>query len=73
VVIGQKSYGKASIQVIKALPDGSGLRLTIGHYLSPVSGEDIHAKGVIPDIEIIDDPETPEDEVISKAIEVLKN
>ena len=71
VVIGQKSYGKASIQVIKALPDGSGLRLTIGHYLSPVSGEDIHAKGVIPDIEISDDPDTPEDEVILKAIKKL--
>jgi len=71
VVIGQKSYGKASIQVIKALPDGSGLRLTIGHYLSPVSGEDIHDKGVIPDIEISDDPDTPDDEVILKAIKKL--
>ncbi|PIU99622.1 MAG: peptidase S41, partial [Candidatus Tagabacteria bacterium CG03_land_8_20_14_0_80_41_22] len=71
VIIGKKSFGKASIQVIEALPDGSGLRLTIGHYLSPVSREDIHDKGVIPNIEISDNPDTPDDEVILKAIKEL--
>jgi carboxyl-terminal processing protease len=72
-IIGRKSFGKGTIQTVFPLPDGSALRLTTGHYLSPVSGEDIDGKGVIPDIEITDNPDTPQDEVIIKAIEILKN
>jgi len=73
VIIGKKSYGKSSIQSLFILSDDSCLRLTTSHYLSPVFREDIEKKGgIIPDIEIGDDPNTPEDEVLEKAIEILK-
>lgn len=72
LVVGQKSFGKGAIQTVVPLPDGSALRLTTGHYLSPVLGEDIDGKGVVPDVEITDDPSTDADEVIEKAIEILK-
>jgi carboxyl-terminal processing protease len=35
VVIGQRSYGKASVQSLIPLSDGSGLRLTVAHYYTP--------------------------------------
>ncbi len=71
IVIGETSYGKGSIQTILSLPDGSALRLTIGHYYSPVNDECVDGKGVTPDIQITDNPDTPEDEVLEKAIEEL--
>lgn len=71
VVIGEKSYGKGTIQTSIPFLDGSALHLTIGRYLSPVTGECVDGKGVIPDIKITDDPATATDEVVEKAIEVL--
>jgi len=49
VVLGTKSFGKASVQVIRPLSDGSALKLTIARYYTP-SGRDIQATGIIPDI-----------------------
>jgi len=41
VIVGMRSYGKASVQTITQLPDGSGLRLTTARYYTP-SGRNIH-------------------------------
>jgi carboxyl-terminal processing protease len=49
VVLGTKSFGKASVQIIRPLSDGSALKLTIARYYTP-SGRDIQATGIIPDI-----------------------
>jgi carboxyl-terminal processing protease len=55
VVIGQRSYGKASVQSLIPLPDGSGLRLTVARYYTPL-GRSIHRDekrktgGILPDI-----------------------
>jgi carboxyl-terminal processing protease len=49
VVVGVKSFGKASVQTIKELPDGSALKLTVARYYTP-SGRSIQAKGIQPDI-----------------------
>jgi carboxyl-terminal processing protease len=63
VVVGQRSYGKASVQSLIPLPDGSGLRLTVAHYFTP-TGRMIHrdAKnkswGIQPDIAVDVTPET---------------
>jgi carboxyl-terminal processing protease len=51
LVIGSKSFGKASVQSIFPLTDGSGLRLTTAYYYTP-SGKKIHEIGIIPDISI---------------------
>ncbi len=49
VVMGTQSFGKASVQSIFRLSDGSGLRLTTAYYYTP-SGVKIHEKGITPDV-----------------------
>ncbi|MBI2790013.1 MAG: S41 family peptidase [Elusimicrobia bacterium] len=64
VVVGERSFGKASVQSLIPLPDGSGLRLTVARYYTP-SGRSIHRDeknktgGIVPDIVV---PVTPEAE-----------
>ena len=48
-IVGYHSFGKASVQNIRQLQDGSALLVTIAKYQTP-SGLDISKKGVIPDI-----------------------
>lgn len=48
VLIGQTTFGKASVQSIVPLPDGSALRLTTATYHTPHDRE-IHEKGIEPD------------------------
>jgi carboxyl-terminal processing protease len=58
-VIGTRSFGKGSVQTIIPLGTGSGaLRLTTARYFRP-SGRSIQAKGVSPDIEVLQ--EVPEE------------
>ena len=52
IIIGEKSFGKGSVQTLWDLKDGSGLKLTIGEYLTP-SGRSIHNVGVMPSISLI--------------------
>jgi carboxyl-terminal processing protease len=51
VVLGEKTFGKASVQSIIPLSDGSGLRLTTAKYLTP-NGHSINKVGIAPDIEV---------------------
>ena len=48
-IVGEKSYGKASVQTIQELNDGSALKLTTARYYTPL-GKDIHTEGISPDI-----------------------
>jgi carboxyl-terminal processing protease len=50
-VVGSKTFGKAVVQSVHSLSDGSGLAVTIQHYFPP-NGEDINHKGIQPDIPI---------------------
>ncbi|MDQ7785740.1 MAG: S41 family peptidase [Desulfomonilaceae bacterium] len=50
LVMGEKSFGKASVQAVFPLGNGMALRLTTAHYYTP-DGKDIHGKGLEPDIE----------------------
>ncbi len=49
VIMGTKTFGKASVQTLYPLRDGSGLRLTTGRYFTP-NGRDIQADGIEPDV-----------------------
>lgn len=53
IVVGQTSFGKASIQNLFQLSDGATLKLTIGRYFTP-SGHCIQARGITPDVEVED-------------------
>ncbi|WP_346291829.1 carboxyl-terminal processing protease CtpB [Sphaerothrix gracilis] len=50
-VIGSTTFGKALVQSLHGLSDGSGLAVTVAHYYTP-NGTDISRKGITPDIEI---------------------
>ncbi|MGE3149659.1 MAG: S41 family peptidase, partial [Pseudorhodoplanes sp.] len=54
-VLGTRSFGKGSVQTIIPLGSGNGaLRLTTARYFTP-SGKSIQAKGISPDIEVLQD------------------
>jgi carboxyl-terminal processing protease len=54
-LIGTRSFGKGSVQTIIPLGSGNGaLRLTTARYFTP-SGRSIQAKGITPDIEVLQD------------------
>ena len=49
IIVGEKTFGKGSVQVILPMGNGEGLRLTVARYYLP-SGRTIQAKGITPDI-----------------------
>ncbi len=55
VVVGERSFGKGSVQSVLSLRKGEGLRLTTARYYTP-GGVTIHEKGVAPDVEIVMTP-----------------
>lgn len=50
-LVGEKSFGKGTVQQAKKFTDGSNLKLTTEKWLTP-KGNWIHKKGVTPDIEV---------------------
>jgi carboxyl-terminal processing protease len=50
-VVGQRTFGKGSVQAILALPGGAGMRLTVSRYYTP-NGHAIQADGVHPDVAV---------------------
>ncbi len=52
VIMGIQSFGKGSVQTIIPLSDDSGLRLTTAKYYTP-NGTSIQARGIMPDIEVL--------------------
>jgi len=52
VIVGERSFGKGSVQSIFKLKNGEGLRLTTAHYYTP-SGVAIHEHGVSPQVEVV--------------------
>ncbi|MFA5263857.1 MAG: S41 family peptidase [Opitutaceae bacterium] len=59
VIVGERSFGKGSVQSIFKLRDGEGMRLTTARYFTP-SGVTIHGKGIEPQVDVemsLDDDE----------------
>lgn len=48
-VVGTKTFGKGTVQVVRSLPSGAGMKFTIAEYLTP-SGASIEGVGVAPDV-----------------------
>jgi carboxyl-terminal processing protease len=49
IIVGDTTFGKASVQTLIPLPDGAGVKLTVAHYYTP-NGNLIMNKGITPDI-----------------------
>ena len=78
-IVGTKTFGKGIVQTLMPLSDGSAIKLTTDHYYTP-NGNDIHGKGIEPDLEVELDEEAAQEVVIpeekdnqlQKAVEVVK-
>jgi carboxyl-terminal processing protease len=51
LLIGEKTFGKGSVQTVVPMQDGSGIKLTTALYYTP-NGRSIQAEGIVPDLEI---------------------
>jgi carboxyl-terminal processing protease len=83
-LIGTRSFGKASVQNVRQLNDGSAVLLTIAKYLTP-NGDYIMKKGISPEVDVqlptreaeavLEQalPEEEKDVQLQKAIQVLKS
>jgi len=56
VIVGERSFGKGSVQSIFQLKNGEGLRLTTARYYTP-SGVTIHERGIEPQVDVVMSPE----------------
>ncbi len=74
IIVGEKTFGKGSVQVILPMGNGEGLRLTVARYYLP-SGRTIQAKGVTPDIIVHpgEIKESKDDEFTLKEAELKKH
>ena len=73
-IIGEKTFGKGSVQEYETFPDGSALKVTVAEWLTP-AGKNINQAGIVPDIEVkeeFDKEKVGEDVMINKAMELLK-
>ncbi|MBD0335316.1 MAG: PDZ domain-containing protein [Cyanobacteria bacterium Co-bin13] len=50
-VVGSTTFGKALVQSLHGLSDGSGMTVTVAHYYTP-NGTDLSRKGIVPDIQV---------------------
>lgn len=73
-LVGEKSFGKGSVQELITLRDKADLKLTIAKWLTP-SGHDLNKEGIEPDIKVElkeEDFQNDRDPQLDKAIEMLK-
>jgi carboxyl-terminal processing protease len=73
-VVGEHSYGKASVQVLVDLKNGGALVITTAKYLTP-SKRDISEKGIAPDVAVkasTEDEATGRGEQLNKAVALIK-
>ena len=71
-LVGEKTFGKGTIQEPLQLDKGSSLHITVAKWLTP-KGNWVHEKGITPDVEIEDNEETIEiDEQLQEAIKLFK-
>jgi carboxyl-terminal processing protease len=69
-LVGEKSFGKGTVQQPEDFKDGSGLHITIAKWLLP-NGKNIHKEGVTPDIEVKSGDDPKIDLQLNKALETV--
>ena len=71
-LIGEKSFGKGSVQEMETLSSGGALKITIAKWLTP-NGTAIDKNGLLPDIEVkwVEDGDVKKDNQLDRAYEEL--
>ncbi len=75
IIVGKKTFGKGSVQILDGFNDGSSLKITIAKWLTP-KGNCISEKGITPDVEVdltLDDFNADKDPQLDKAVEILNS
>lgn len=75
LLVGEKSYGKGSVQEVVKITSDTLLKITVAKWLTP-NGNSISEKGLTPDYEVIikqKDLDKKKDTQLEKALELLKN
>ncbi|TSC73124.1 MAG: Uncharacterized protein G01um101438_147 [Parcubacteria group bacterium Gr01-1014_38] len=71
-VIGERTFGKGSVQELVKLSDGATVRVTVARWHTP-RGREIDEQGIAPSIEVKDENPTEDpDEILEKGFEVLR-
>lgn len=73
-LVGEKTFGKGSVQQVEELRYGTSLKITIAKWLTP-SGRSINDEGIEPDVKVKrteEDIENDKDPQLDKAIEIIK-
>lgn len=70
IVVGQRTFGKGVVQTVDPLGNGAALILTVARYFTP-DGKPIDHVGVVPQLDAVDDPSTPQDEALVTALRTL--
>ena len=71
-IIGEKTFGKGSVQELIELSDGSAVKITIAKWLTP-SGRAINGEGITPDIILKASEDIKDDNQLNRAIEFMKS
>jgi len=74
IVIGEQTFGKGSVNILRPLPDGGALYVTISRWRTP-SGQQIEGTGLRPDIEVkatVDEDQFVNSQLF-RAIDYLRN
>ena len=72
-LVGEKTFGKGSVQELIPLTDDSSLKITIAHWLTP-NGNSISANGIVPDFAVKMtevDIKNKKDPQLDKAVQIL--
>ena len=74
VIIGEKTFGKGSVQTLEDMRDGSVIKITIAKWLTP-AGNNINEQGIDPNVVVelsLDDYNENKDPQMDKAVEYFK-
>ncbi|MCL6634850.1 MAG: S41 family peptidase [Peptococcaceae bacterium] len=70
-LVGTRTFGKGVVQTVFPLDNGAGLKLTTARYLTP-NKNDIHEKGVEPDVTVQPLADRSRDVQLDRAVEIMK-
>ncbi len=71
-LIGEKTFGKGTIQEPIDLDAGAGLHITIAKWLTP-NGTWVHGTGLTPDIKVVQEEGSKADDQLVKAVQIVES
>ena len=74
-LVGEKTFGKGSVQEVVDLADGTSIKITVAKWLTP-SGASIHEQGIEPTVKVevtAEDRDAGKDPQLAKALEIARS